>query len=169
MWPWLAWDSLCRPGWPWTQKSAYLCPLSAGIESVYHHTKPGPNLFSQDGSLAGWDLTLRSPVPKFHLISLICSSPRRQDLAPFYFLVPLWSLNHVTEAMPGCFEMSLANAMNLNLFTLTVGRLFRQKAVTVFAKISHEWSLGNTLKFSSPETSWAGPPQFKSPSGPGFS
>jgi hypothetical protein len=35
--PWLSWISLCRPGWPQTQKSACLCLPSAGITGVYHH------------------------------------------------------------------------------------------------------------------------------------
>jgi hypothetical protein len=35
--PRLSWNSLCRPGWPRTQKSACLCLLSAGIKGVRHH------------------------------------------------------------------------------------------------------------------------------------
>jgi hypothetical protein len=35
--PWLSWNSLCRPGWPRTQKSACLCLPSAGIKGVCHH------------------------------------------------------------------------------------------------------------------------------------
>jgi hypothetical protein len=34
---WLSWNSVCRPGWPQTQKSACLCLLSAGIKGVCHH------------------------------------------------------------------------------------------------------------------------------------
>jgi hypothetical protein len=34
---WLSWNSLCRPGWPQTQKSACLCLPSAGIKGVCHH------------------------------------------------------------------------------------------------------------------------------------
>jgi hypothetical protein len=34
VWPWLSWNSLCRPGWPRTQKSACLCLPSAGIKGV---------------------------------------------------------------------------------------------------------------------------------------
>jgi hypothetical protein len=36
---WLSWNSLCRPGWPRTQKSACLCLClsSAGIKGVCHH------------------------------------------------------------------------------------------------------------------------------------
>ncbi|GAB1285544.1 Laminin subunit gamma-2 [Apodemus speciosus] len=34
--PWLSWNSLCRPGWPRTQKSACLCLPSAGIKGVRH-------------------------------------------------------------------------------------------------------------------------------------
>jgi hypothetical protein len=35
--PWLSWKSLCRPGWPRTQKSTCLCLPSAGIKGVCHH------------------------------------------------------------------------------------------------------------------------------------
>jgi hypothetical protein len=35
--PWLSWNSLCRPGWPRTQKSACLCLPSAGIKGMCHH------------------------------------------------------------------------------------------------------------------------------------
>ena len=34
---WLSWNSLCRPGWPRTQKSACLCLPSAGIKGMCHH------------------------------------------------------------------------------------------------------------------------------------
>jgi hypothetical protein len=34
---WLSWNSLCRPGWPRTQKSTCLCLPSAGIKGVRHH------------------------------------------------------------------------------------------------------------------------------------
>jgi hypothetical protein len=37
--PWLSWNSLCRPGWPRTQKSTCLCLPSAGIKGVRHHTR----------------------------------------------------------------------------------------------------------------------------------
>jgi hypothetical protein len=35
----LSWNSFCRPGWPWTQKSACLCLPSAGIKGVRHHAR----------------------------------------------------------------------------------------------------------------------------------
>jgi hypothetical protein len=35
--PWLSWNSLCRPGWPQTQKSTCLCPPGGGIKGVRHH------------------------------------------------------------------------------------------------------------------------------------
>jgi len=35
---WLSWNSLCRPGWPQTQRSACLCLLNAEIKGMcYHH------------------------------------------------------------------------------------------------------------------------------------
>lgn len=34
-----SWNSLCRSGWPWTQKSpSCLCLPGAGIKGLYHHT-----------------------------------------------------------------------------------------------------------------------------------
>jgi hypothetical protein len=35
--PWLSWNSLCRPGWPRTQKFTCLCLPSAGNKGVCHH------------------------------------------------------------------------------------------------------------------------------------
>jgi hypothetical protein len=37
VYPWLSWNSLCRPGCPQTQKSACLCLPSAGIKGLHHH------------------------------------------------------------------------------------------------------------------------------------
>jgi hypothetical protein len=37
VYPWLSWNSLCRPGWLLTQKSTCLCLPSAGIKGVRHH------------------------------------------------------------------------------------------------------------------------------------
>lgn len=34
---WLAWNSLCRPGWPWSQSSACFCLLGAGAKGFHHH------------------------------------------------------------------------------------------------------------------------------------
>jgi hypothetical protein len=39
VYPWLSWNSLCRPGWPWTQKSTCLCLPSAGTKVVCHHAR----------------------------------------------------------------------------------------------------------------------------------
>jgi hypothetical protein len=36
---WLSWNSLCRLGWPQTQKSACLCLQSAGIKGMRHHAR----------------------------------------------------------------------------------------------------------------------------------
>jgi hypothetical protein len=40
--PWLSWNSLCRPGWPRTQKSACPCLPIAGIKGLCHHCLPAP-------------------------------------------------------------------------------------------------------------------------------
>jgi hypothetical protein len=34
---WLSWNSLCRPVWPRTQRSTYLCLPSARMKGVRHH------------------------------------------------------------------------------------------------------------------------------------
>jgi hypothetical protein len=39
VYPWLSWNSLCRPGWPRTQKSPCLCLPSAGTKGVRHHAR----------------------------------------------------------------------------------------------------------------------------------
>jgi hypothetical protein len=39
VYPWLSWNSLCRPGWPRTQKSSFLCLPSAGIKGMHHHAR----------------------------------------------------------------------------------------------------------------------------------
>jgi hypothetical protein len=43
---WLSWNSLCRPDWPRTQKSACFCLPSAGIKGMCHQpvflSNPGP-------------------------------------------------------------------------------------------------------------------------------
>jgi hypothetical protein len=38
-------NSLCRPGWPRTQKSTCLCLPSAGIKGVCHHTRLCSSVF----------------------------------------------------------------------------------------------------------------------------
>ena len=38
---WLSWNSLCRPGSPWTQKFACLCLPSAGFKGMCHHCSAG--------------------------------------------------------------------------------------------------------------------------------
>jgi hypothetical protein len=37
VWPWLSWNSLCRPSWPQTQQSACLWLPSAGTKGMCHH------------------------------------------------------------------------------------------------------------------------------------
>jgi hypothetical protein len=44
VYPWLSWNSLCRPGWPQTQKSACLCLPSTGIKGMCHHARLHSNL-----------------------------------------------------------------------------------------------------------------------------
>ena len=74
------------------------------------------------------------------------------------------SSNQRIKTLLGFFETSFVNAINLSLFTLASGRLFRQcqKVATFFTKISQKQYLGYILKFFSSEASWARSAQFKS-------
>ena len=92
----------------------------------------------------------------FSFLSLLC-------LIEMFFM----KLNQRTKSMLGFSETSFINAINLNLFTLALGRLFRQgqKAAIFFTKILQDRSLGYILKLFS-ETSRARLPQFKSSSAP---
>jgi hypothetical protein len=64
----------------------------------------------------------------------------------------------------GFFEISFVNAVNVNLFALASGRLFRHgpKSSHVFHQILTKQCLGHILKFFSSETSWVRSAQFKS-------
>jgi hypothetical protein len=69
VYPWLSWNSLCRPGWPPTQKSTCLCLSSAGIKGVCHHAHRSYT------SLYGYKRkpvndTEYLPQSRFHLIFL---------------------------------------------------------------------------------------------------
>ena len=44
---WLSWNSVCRPGWPRTQRSACLCLPSAGIKGMRHHARLGIDFFKE--------------------------------------------------------------------------------------------------------------------------
>jgi len=43
MYPWLSWNLHCRSCWPWTQRSACLCLLRAGIKGMCHWSPPTCN------------------------------------------------------------------------------------------------------------------------------
>jgi hypothetical protein len=44
VWPWLFWNSPCRPGWPQTQKSTCFCLLNSGTKGMCHYC-PDPLCF----------------------------------------------------------------------------------------------------------------------------
>ena len=97
-----------------------------------------------DINLAGWYLAPRSALPYLNLISLnkgfsFISLPGAPlILEPyilyFSFLSLLYLLKmhfmrckHRTKSMQCILETSFVNAININLFTLASGRLFRQE------------------------------------------
>ena len=47
---WLSQNSLCRPGWSRTHRSAYLCLPNAGIKGMHHHHHPAILYLKTDGS-----------------------------------------------------------------------------------------------------------------------
>jgi hypothetical protein len=58
---------LCRPGWPWTQKFACLCLLSAGIKCVLHHCPANLSILSSSPFLS-LKLVLRSSEYVFYVM-----------------------------------------------------------------------------------------------------
>jgi hypothetical protein len=72
-------------------------------------------------------------------------------------------LNQRKKSLFGFLETSFVTAINLSLFTLASGRLFRQgqKVATFFTKIPQKQSLCHILKFFSFEIAWARSTQFK--------
>jgi hypothetical protein len=65
--------SLCKPGWPWTQKSACLCLRSAGIKGVHHHCPAVQLLVSKYPSLK-WYVTHCTIY--ITLLNILKKSPR---------------------------------------------------------------------------------------------
>jgi hypothetical protein len=59
--PWLSWNSLCRPSWPRTQKSA--CLSSAGIKGVCHRYLVETPFKSSDSEIHSHILQLILHVP----------------------------------------------------------------------------------------------------------
>jgi hypothetical protein len=57
--PWLSWNSLCRPDWPWTQRSACLCLQSTGIKAVNHHILTYKSYFELSFILWVWVFCLK--------------------------------------------------------------------------------------------------------------
>jgi hypothetical protein len=70
--PWLSWNSLCRPGWPQTQKSAFLCLPSAGIKGMCHHAQLNLLFYSSTSSpgvapsTVRWAHPQQLPIKKMH-------------------------------------------------------------------------------------------------------
>ena len=97
-------------------------------------------------------LILKLYILYFASLSLLC-----------LFKLLFIRLNQRTKSLLGFFETSFVNAINLSLFTLTLGRLFRQgqKVATFFTKIPQKQPLCHILKFFSFEISWARSTQFK--------
>jgi hypothetical protein len=72
-------------------------------------------------------------------------------------------LNQRRKSLLGFSETTIVHVININLFTLASGRLFRQgKKQHILRQNTTKQSLVDILKFSSTETSWARFAQFKS-------
>jgi hypothetical protein len=70
VWPWLSWNSLCRPGWPRTQKSACLCLPSVGIKGVRHHARLDTKNLRRPSASACPQIPLGSLCSKGHTYPL---------------------------------------------------------------------------------------------------
>jgi hypothetical protein len=61
VYPWLSWNSLCRPGWSQTQKSTCLCLPSAGIKG--HHCLALRYILNHPWICIEFDLILGYMIP----------------------------------------------------------------------------------------------------------
>jgi hypothetical protein len=61
-------DSLCRPGWPRTQRSNCLCLLSAGIKEMCQHAQPVGLFHDLVSSTQKWPWCLTFPVSEELLV-----------------------------------------------------------------------------------------------------
>jgi hypothetical protein len=82
--PWLSWNSLCRPGWPRTQKSTCLCLPSARTKGVHHHC-PAVSLSlggtNQPLPCLPWSLCLSSVSLALKTVALdLCKAAQCQAL-----------------------------------------------------------------------------------------
>jgi hypothetical protein len=64
---WLSWNSLCRPGWPRTQKFTCLCLPSAGIKGMSHHAWQTIIISIWDYSVARHGCSM-SAIPSFRTL-----------------------------------------------------------------------------------------------------
>jgi hypothetical protein len=71
----LSWNSLCRPGWSWTQKSAWLCLPSAGIKGMCHLCPSAAYFHIEQNPKTG---SLRISLAMFHIV---LSLSRRSSVA----------------------------------------------------------------------------------------
>jgi hypothetical protein len=81
VWPWLSWNSFCRPAWLRSQKSACLCLLSAGIKGVPHHAQLTVFKIEGEGALGEMVLQLGTlaavledlgSIPNTHMVAHNC-------------------------------------------------------------------------------------------------
>jgi hypothetical protein len=77
---WLSWNSLCRPGWPQSQKSACVCLPSAGIKGVGHQCQAKFIVFKR------WVLLHCVNVPHF-MYPFLCTPLCK--CTTFYVSIPL--------------------------------------------------------------------------------
>jgi hypothetical protein len=86
--PWLSWNSLCRPGWPWTQKSTCLCLLSAGIKRGRHLHSLGSFHYSFQFQVHSSTFSQPARVAKLRAV-------QRLHFPVFLFLMPAcWPGSH---------------------------------------------------------------------------
>ena len=98
-----SWNSLCRPGWPRTQKSACLCFPSAGIKGVCHHARlkyfsktfsPGHFLFS---------LSIFSVLPRFKKNQVLLALEPSLTASPHpHWASSLWARGQCAAANLSC-------------------------------------------------------------------
>ena len=70
---WLSWSSLCRPGWPQTQKSSCLCLQSAWIKGLRHHAQSSLNFLKKSTNIKNDDSSCVCLLPTVIKMNILWS------------------------------------------------------------------------------------------------
>jgi hypothetical protein len=114
----LSWNSLCRPGWPQTQKSTCLCLSSAGIKGMCHH-RPAFFIVFNDHVIMVVKLyqgILESEIGNTHTHTYLHDLSFMNSVCVPFFLFCFW--DRVSLCIPGCPGIQFVDQAGLELRNL---------------------------------------------------